>query len=85
MPEALGTPGEKTAFDALLLEVKDDVCTLDHTIPFFESAEGIRIFGAEKARALAAHARERRAQGEKWCDCTACAAGVKILAHAAAK
>ncbi|MBQ9502248.1 MAG: heat-shock protein Hsp90 [Lentisphaeria bacterium] len=83
--DAVGTSGEKAAFDALLAEIKDDVCTLDETIPFFESERGAQIFGAEKARAMAAHARELKARGEKWCDCAACASGVKILACAAGK
>ena len=76
---AVGTPQEAAALAALAAEIREDVCTLDHTIPFFESELGTRIFGAEKARELAAHARERKAQGEKWCDCPACSAGVKIL------
>ncbi|MBO4646866.1 MAG: heat-shock protein Hsp90 [Lentisphaeria bacterium] len=77
--DAVGTAGEKAAFDALLAEVKADICTLEHTIPFFESETAVGIFGAERAKALAVHARERQANGEKWCDCPACAAGVKIL------
>ena len=66
-------------YPALLAEVKADICTLEHTIPFFESETAVGIFGAERAKALAVHARERQANGEKWCDCPACAAGVKIL------
>ncbi len=77
--EAVGTAGEKAAFDSLLAEVKDDICTLEHTIPFFESELAVQIFGAERAKALAVRARERQAKGEKWCDCPACAAGLKIL------
>ena len=77
--DSLGTAGENAAWTTLLAEIREDICTLDHTIPFFESELGTEIFGAEKARELAAHARERKAQGEIWCDCPACAAGVKIL------
>ena len=80
---ALGTAEEKCAGAALLAEVKADVCTLDQTIPFFESELGTRIFGAEKAKAMAAHAREIKAKGAKWCDCPACSAGVKIMENAA--
>ncbi len=76
---ALGTDAEKTAAAALLQEIREDVCTLDQTIPFFESELGTQIFGAERARVMAAHAREIKAGGAKWCDCPACAAGVKIL------
>ena len=76
---ALDTGAEKAAAAALLQELKGDVCTLDQTIPFFESERGAQIFGAEQAKTMAAHAREIKAQGAKWCDCPACAAGVKIL------
>ena len=80
---AVGTAEEKNAGAALLAEIREDVCTLDQTIPFFESEAAARIFGAEKARAMAAHAREIKASGAKWCDCAACAAGVKIMENAA--
>jgi len=80
---AIGTAEEKRARAALLAEVQEDVCTLDQTIPFFESPSAARIFGAEKAKAMAAHAREIKAKGAKWCDCPACAAGVKIMENAA--
>lgn len=82
--DALGTDAEKTAATALLRGLKEDVCTLDQTIPFFESERGAQIFGAERAKAMAAHARELKAQGAKWCDCPACSAGVKILENASA-
>ena len=77
--DAIGTAGENAAWLSLLSEVKEDVCTLEETIPFFESELGTQIFGAEKAKSLAAHAREIQARGAKWCDCSACAAGIKIL------
>ena len=80
---AVGTAGEKAAAEALLAEIKDDVCTLDHTIPFFESEEAVQIFGAEQAKAMAIHARQRKASGAKWCDCPACAACVKIMENEA--
>ena len=80
---AIGTAEEKSAGTALLAEVREDVCTLDQTIPFFESDAAAKIFGAEQAKSMAAHAREIKASGAKWCDCPACAAGVKIMANAA--
>ena len=76
---AVGSAGEEAALSALLAEIREDVCTLEQTIPFFESELGAQIFGAEKAKAMAVHARELKAAGAKWCDCSACAAGVKIL------
>ena len=76
---AVGTAGEKAAGAALLAEVKEDVSTIEHAIEFYESELGTKIFGAEKAKALAAHARDVIAKGGKWCDCPACAACAKIL------
>ena len=76
---AVGTAEENAAWNTLVAEMKEDVSTLDRTIPFFESELGARIFGAAKAEALAAHARDIKAKGAKWCDCPACAAGAKIL------
>ena len=52
---------------------------MEHALAFFESEMGTKIFGAEKAKALAAHARDVIAKGGKWCDCPACAACAKIL------
>lgn len=79
---AIGTEQGKATAQALLEEIKADVCTLDHTIPFFESERAAQIFGPERAKSMAAHARELKASGAKWCDCPACAAGVKILDNA---
>ena len=62
---ALGTDAEKAAAAALLQEIREDVCTLDQTIPFFESELGAQIFGAERAEAMAAHAREIKEQGKR--------------------
>ena len=76
---ALGTPREKEAAKALLAEAKEDISTVDHMIEFFESDLAAQIFGAEKAAAFAAHGRDIRAKGAKWCDCAACSAALKVL------
>ena len=60
---ALGTDAEKTAAAALLQEIREDVCTLDQTIPFFESELGTQIFGAERAKAMAAAGSDARMNG----------------------
>lgn len=81
---AVGTPGEKDASEALLAELKDDVCTIDEVIPFFESSLAVQYFGEEKAKELAALAHKVEAEGGKWCFCDACAAGAKLLENAEA-
>ena len=77
--DAAGTAGENAAWDALCREAREDICTIDDALAFFESEAGPRILGAEKCKALAAHARDVIAKGGKWCDCTAGAACAKIL------
>lgn len=44
--KAAGTDGEKDAALALKKELKEDVCSIDHVIPFFESEEGAKVLGA---------------------------------------
>ena len=70
---ALGSDREKEAGRKLVAELEDDV------LAFFESDAGEKTFGAKQAAAYAAHAREVKAKGGKWCDCPACAPGREIL------
>ena len=76
---AVGTTAEAAAYEALLQEAREDISPIEHAIEFYESPLAAKIFGAEKANALAAHSRERQANGAKWCDCPACAACAKLL------
>ena len=82
--DAAGTAGEKAAAEAFLKELKEDVCTIDDVIPFFESPRAVEYFGEEKAKELAAFARKTKAEGGKWCICAACAAGAKLIEDEAA-
>lgn len=80
--DAIGTAEEKTAAAALVAEAKEDVATIDHVLAFFESEKAAGIFGADKAKAMAAHARDVKAAGGKWCDCPACTAGRVVIENA---
>ncbi len=80
--DAVDTDAEKAAAAALLLEVRDDVSTVGHALEFFESPLATQIFGAEQAKAMAEHFHGLKAKGEKWCDCPACAACLKIIDNA---
>ncbi len=77
--DAQGKPGEKAAAEALIAELEADVMTIDNVLAFFESKAGMEYFGSERAAGLAAHAREVKAAGGKYCDCPACAPGKIIL------
>ena len=81
--DAAGTENAKAAADALAKEIKEDICTVDDVIGFFETADAVKLFGEETAKNVAAHAREIKSKGAKWCDCPACAAGLRILENAA--
>ena len=40
---------------------------------------GAKVFGADGAKNILAHAKERKAAGAKYCDCPACAACEALL------
>ena len=52
---------------------------IDNLIAFAESEGGAKVFG-DNAPGVAAHAKEIKAAGAKYCDCPACAAVEAILA-----
>lgn len=52
---------------------------VDGLIGFAESDMCAQVFGADKAKDVAAHAKELKAAGAKYCDCPACAAAEAIL------
>lgn len=80
--KAAGTDGEKDAALALKKELKEDVCSIDHVIPFFESEEGVKVLGADTAKNLSKAAHEAKDKGVKYCICPACTAGGWLLDHA---
>ena len=70
--DAVGTDREAEELEA-------DIMPIDGLIGFAESEHGAQVFGADKALEVAAHAREIKAAGAKYCDCPACAAVEAIL------
>ena len=79
--DAAGTPGEAEATRRYLAELEADIVTAQGLLVFAESEAGAKVFGADKAPGVAAHARELIAAGAKYCDCPACAAVEAILAR----
>ena len=55
--EAVGTEAQKPAAEALIAELKEDVCALEDVLHFFDSEAGAQVFGPEKAKAMADTAR----------------------------
>ena len=77
--DAIGTDQEKDQAKNLIAELELDLVTVDGLIEFAESEAGAKVFGAEHAKEVAAHGREIKAAGAKYCDCPACAAVEAIL------
>ena len=82
--DALGTADEKVSAQKLLAEIEADITTVDDLVPFAHSEIAVQLFGAEGAKNFAAHADELKAGGAKYCDCGACANGLKVLDNKAA-
>lgn len=76
---AVGTEAEAAATKKYVAELEADIMPIDQLIGFAESEGGAQVFGAE-AKHVAAHAREIKSNGAKYCDCPACAAVEAILA-----
>ncbi len=74
-----GTEREAGTTEKLITELKEDVLPIDEVIAFFASPQAAEIFEAEQLKAYQKHMAEIKAEGAKYCDCPACAAGYKIL------
>lgn len=74
-----GTARESDTTAKLVKELEEDIMPIDMLVAFAASDAAVGIFGAEGQKAVLAHAKEIQAAGAKYCDCPACAAGIKIL------
>ena len=77
--DAVGTDREAEETKKYVEELEADIMPIDSLIGFAESDAGAHVFGADHAPAVAAHAKEIKAAGAKYCDCPACAAVEAIL------
>ena len=77
--DAVGTENEAAATKTYIAELEADIMPVDGLNGLAESEMGAQVFGADKAKEVAAHAKEIKAAGAKYCDCPACAAAEAIL------
>lgn len=77
--DSVGTEAETEETKKYIAELEEDIMPIDTLIGFAESEAGAQVFGADKAKDVAAHAREIKAEGAEYCDCPACAAVAAIL------
>lgn len=77
--DAVGTDNEAAETKKYIEELEADIMPVDSLIAFAESETGAQLFGDEVAKGVAAHGKEIKAAGAKFCDCPACAAAEAIL------
>lgn len=77
--DAVGTENESAETITYIAELEEDLMPIDTLINFAESDGGAAVFGADKAKDVAAHAKKIKAAGSKYCDCPACVATEAIL------
>lgn len=77
--DTIGTENEAAETKKYMEELEADIMPIDGLISFAESDAGSQVFGADTAKNVAAHAKEIKAAGAKYCDCPACAAVEAIL------
>lgn len=77
--DAVGKDTETEAAKAYVAELEADIMPIDGLIAFAESDMGAKVFGADGAKNVLIHAKERKEAGEKYCDCPACAACEALL------
>lgn len=76
---AVETENEAEETKKYIAELEEDIMPIDTLIGFAESEAGAQVFGTDKAKDVAAHAKEIKSNGAKYCDCPACAAVAAIL------
>lgn len=76
--DAVGTDNESSETQKYIDELEADLMPIDTLINFAESDAGAQVFGEEAAN-VAAHAKDIKSAGAKYCDCPACAAVEAIL------
>lgn len=77
--DSVGTEAESMETQKYLRELEADIMPIDNLIDFAGSDAGVKYFGEDTAKGIAAHAKEIKASGAKYCDCPACAAAEAIL------
>lgn len=77
--DAAGTAGEADAANAYVAELEADIMPIDGLISFAGSDMGAKVFGADGAKKILAHAKDIKSAGARYCDCPACAACEALL------
>ena len=77
--DAIGTEAEAEETKKYFLVLEESIVPIDDLIHMATSEEIIQNFGAETAKNIENHAKEIKAAGAKFCDCSACSIVATIL------
>ena len=77
--KSVGTETEKEETAKYLKELEEDIEPIDDLIALLGTPLAAEYMGEEVAKAFLVHAEQRKAAGEKYCDCPACSAVCAIL------
>ena len=78
---AADTDKKAEAWNALVAEAKEDICSIDNTIEFMTTDLAKQIFGEELAKEKHEHAKEVKTNGGIYCDCPGCTAAKAIIEY----
>lgn len=77
--DSVGTETEASETRKYIDELEADIMPINNLIGFAESDAGAEVFGPDNAKNIAAHAKEIKSAGAKYCDCPACNLAAEIL------
>ena len=76
---AEGTPKQEELTKQLVSVAEQNIALIDEVIDFAGSERATQALGEEGATNLLQHAKDRKAEGEKFCDCSSCTVAKKII------
>ena len=77
--DAEGTEKQAELTKQLVSVAEQNIALIDETIGFAGSELAVHILGEEGAANLLQHAKDIKAQGAKFCDCSSCTVAKKII------
>ena len=77
--DAEGTEKQAELTKQLVSVAEQNIALIDETIGFAGSELAVQILGKEGAANLLQHAKDIKAEGAKFCDCSSCTVAKKII------
>ena len=77
--DAEGTEKQAELTKQLVSVAEQNIALIDETIGFAGSELAVQILGEEGAANLLQHAKDIKAEGAKFCDCSSCTVAKKII------